>query len=135
MLSDPGKSWPKDVPKAPNSCENRHLYYAFDPEKKDPPDEHVAEVRYKAKLKSSSSFVSHWRQPEHERSPSEKASVLDEVKMNAFVAKAFAAWGWGTDDEFQNLMQSRKRLHDKELALVKNPKARIAKNLRKRLYN
>ena len=58
----PVKEWPRDIPKAPKSEENRHLYFAFDPEKNDPSDEHVAE----RKLESSSSFVSHWRQPEHE---------------------------------------------------------------------
>ena len=132
VLPHPRKSWPRDIPKAPKSEESRHLYYAFDREKNDPPDEHVAERRYQAKLESSSSFVSHWRQPEHERSPNQKASILDEEKMNAFVAKAFKAWGWGTDAEFLTFIQNKKRTHDRELAAVKNPKARIAKALQQK---
>ena len=47
--------------------------------------------------------------------------------MNAFVAKAFAACGWGTDAAFLTFIQNKKRRHEKDLAAVKNPKARIAK--------
>ena len=68
----------RDIPEVPQSDKSRHLYFALDREKKNPPDEHVAERRYQANLKSSSSFVSRWRQPEHEQRPNEKASVLDE---------------------------------------------------------
>ena len=108
VLPDPVKRWPRDILKPPKSSHNRHLYYAFDPEPDDPPDEDVPEKRFQGQLKSTLSCVSHWRWPEHERSPSKKAPVLDEAKMKAYVAKAFKEWGWGTDDQFYHFVQREK---------------------------
>ena len=88
---------------------NCHLFYGFGPKGDDAPDANVAETRYQIMLKSSSSFVSTWRQEKHERSPQSEADcVLDEKEMNAFVAKAFASWGWGTNADFQKDIQKRK---------------------------
>ena len=130
VLPHPRKSWPKGVPKMPKrwTSTNRHLFYRFGPKGDDAPDAHIAESRYQIKLKSSSSFVSEWRQPaEHEQSPSEADCVLDEKEMNAFVAKAFASWGWGTNADFQKDIQKRKRKHEKVFALMKNSKVKVAK--------
>ena len=124
VLPDPVKKWPRDIPKTPKS---HHLYYAFDREVYDPPDEDVPEKRFQGKLKSSSVFVSRWIQPEHERTPGKKAFVLNESEMNAYVAKYFKDFGWGTDDQFSLFIEGKKELLDKEVALMKNQKLRAAK--------
>ena len=47
--------------------------------------------------------------------------------MFAFVSKAFADWGWGTEAQFQKHIQNTQSTLDRELALIKNPKLRAAK--------
>ena len=125
VLPDPVKTWPRDIPKTPVF---HHLYYAFDPEPDDPdpPDEDVPEKRFQGILKSSTAFVSRWRQPEHERMPGKKAFVLKESEMNAYIAKSFKSFGWGTDDEFSIFIDGKKKILDKDLALFKNQKLRAA---------
>ena len=124
VLPDPVKKWPRDIPKPPAS---HHLYYAFDPEPDDPPDEDVPEMRFQGILKSSSAFVSHWRQPPHEQKPGKKDFILKDSEMNDYVAKSFKAFGWGTDAEFSRFINGKKRILDKDLALFKNEKLRAAK--------